>query len=340
MRALLLVVFFSLLFCITIASEYVGSETCFQCHPGKYNDWKVSGHPYKLRPAEIAKYAPLPLPRGYSWDDVSYVIGGYKWKARYIDKEGYIITTLKDGTKGENQYNMMTGEWVDYHPGEKKAYSCGACHTTGYSSEGHQDNLPGVVGTWEFGGIGCEACHGPGYEHVASGGEVKPVVEEDSSLCGQCHVRGDPNTIPASKGFIRHHEQYNEMMASPHADVLNCVTCHDPHKRAEFSIKYDCATCHGNEAEAFEKTEMAQVGVDCIDCHMPKASKSAVAFGPYEADIRSHLCEINTDPEARMFSEDGKFANSFITLDFACLTCHSNKDIFWAAEYAKDFHKK
>lgn len=31
-------------------------------------------------------------PEGYTWDDVTYVIGGYNWKARFIDQNGYIIT--------------------------------------------------------------------------------------------------------------------------------------------------------------------------------------------------------------------------------------------------------
>ena len=49
---------------------------------------------------EEAKYRSIPLPFGYNWPeagslvegDVSYVIGGYKWKSRYMDHEGYIIT--------------------------------------------------------------------------------------------------------------------------------------------------------------------------------------------------------------------------------------------------------
>ena len=63
-----------------------------KCHPDQFNDWKVSGHPYKIQKAEIAKTWMLPLPKGYSWDDISYVIGGAHKKSRYMDKKGYIIT--------------------------------------------------------------------------------------------------------------------------------------------------------------------------------------------------------------------------------------------------------
>ena len=42
-------------------------------------------------------------PEGYTWDDITYVIGGYNWKARFIDTEGYNITGEEDAT---TQYNF------------------------------------------------------------------------------------------------------------------------------------------------------------------------------------------------------------------------------------------
>jgi len=61
------------------------------------------------------------------------VIGGFWWKARYINNEGKIYT-------GPNrQYNIATDAFVAYHdtiPGTKD-YTCGGCHTTGYRSEGN-----------------------------------------------------------------------------------------------------------------------------------------------------------------------------------------------------------
>ena len=71
---------------------FEGAEFCQECHEENYRDWSASGHPYKLMKSEEARFRPIPLPLGTTWDDVSYVIGGYKWKSRYIDTEGYIIT--------------------------------------------------------------------------------------------------------------------------------------------------------------------------------------------------------------------------------------------------------
>ena len=149
-----------------LATDYVGSEKCFSCHMDEYNLWQASGHPWKLRKVEKARYAKLPLPPGYSWDDISYVIGGATKKARFIDKDGYIITTAKDGSEAKTQYNLEDGSWSFYHKGEKKPYKCGPCHMTAYSPEGNQNGMEGMIGTWAEDGIGCEECHGPGGDHL------------------------------------------------------------------------------------------------------------------------------------------------------------------------------
>ena len=344
----------------TGSGHYVGSESCFDCHPARYNDWKVSGHPYKLVSAEDAQKRPIPLPEGYGWDDISYVIGGYKWKSRYMDKEGYIITSHIDvdtGTDipGLTQYNNLTGGWVDYHPGEKLPYNCGSCHTTGWVADedpdtdddlsDNQDGLPGIHGTFAFGGIHCEECHGPGSGHVNSEGRAPMVVDKSSLACGGCHIRGDAYTIPASGGFIKHHEQYNELLASPHKDVY-CVECHDTHKKSEFSIIKSCQDCHQDVAESYEGTTKELVGITCQDCHMPAASKSAAALGLFKGDVKTHLFSINVDADAQMFTDDGSFVllddegQGAVTLDFACVACHLDKDIKWLASKAKNFHKR
>ena len=321
------------------AGEYVGSDTCMSCHFKQYNDFVVSGHPYKLRKAQDAKIAGLPLPEGYTWDDISYVIGGKNWKARYMNKEGYIITTTgpnKD-KPGKNQYNLWNDTWSNYHPGEKKKYNCGKCHTTGYSKEGKQDGLEGVVGTWAFPSIQCENCHGPGAKHVKGPSKANIVVNKSSAQCGKCHIRGKAETIPAKGGFIRHHEQYNELLASPHKSMA-CVTCHDPHKKSEFSVKVDCVQCHSKQKTEYAGSPMQLRGVECIDCHMPMATKSAIKQAKYKADIKTHVFKINLDPNAKMFTDDGKYAKGYLTVEYACLVCHGEKDRNWALKTAKNVH--
>lgn len=325
------------------AANYVGSDQCFKCHAEQFNEWQASGHPWKLRKVDKARYAKLPLPPGYAWDDISYVIGGAIRKARFIDLEGYIVTSAKDGSEAKTQYNLLDGSWSFYHKGEKKPYKCGPCHMTGYSPDGNQDGRPGMIGTWAEDGIGCEECHGPGSDHAQKPSKATVKIDKSSKGCGKCHQRGGINsTPPASGGFIRHHEQINELYAGPHSE-MDCVECHNPHQRAILT-KDVCSECHEGKAASFKETIHAKTGLKCFSCHMPKASKSAVTMNKYTGDMRTHIFKINTDPKADMFAtveKNGKkssYAKGFVTLDFVCLGCHLSRDIDWAAKNAGKIH--
>jgi hypothetical protein len=343
-----------LLLPVTVSAQTI-SDDCAVCHNDKYQDWKASGHPYKLMKGDIAQNRPIPLPEGYTWDEISYVIGGYKWKSRYMDENGYIITQGKGAEPGNTQYNYLTGEWVDYHADEAngtKPYDCGSCHTTGWVENpdptdltGNQDGLPGIHGTFQQGGIQCVQCHG-GEMHADFG-----MVDDSAEACGACHYRtaapGDVNVIPASGGFIKHHEQYNEFLASgAHGAAMECTTCHDPHKTAEFSTKEGamCEDCHTEIAGSYAMTTMYDYNVECIDCHMPMATKSAQPLGPHQGDVKTHIFRIDTDPAANMFTEDGAFVqldddgNAAVTLDFACQACHETASLEELSKFAKDFH--
>ena len=327
-----------------LAADYVGSETCFTCHADQFNEWQASGHPWKLRKVEKARYSGLPLPPGYSWDDISYVIGGANKKARFINKKGYIITTAKDGSEAKTQYNLQDGSWSFYHKGEKKPYKCGPCHSTAYEKEGNQGGMPGMIGTWVEDGIGCEECHGPGSDHVKKPSKKTVKVDRSVEACGKCHQRGGMGDQPPAKGgFIRHHEQINELRAGVHG-AISCLACHNPHQRAILA-KDTCKDCHEGLYKKLTGNIHGASGLSCKDCHMPKATKSAIKVSATEGDVRTHLFKINTDPAASMFAtkeSKGKkstYAKGFVTLDFACLNCHKSRDLQWAAKYAKDFHQ-
>lgn len=318
---------------------FIGSEACAECHQDLYDVFIQSGHPWKLNPVVNGEppdypFSDLPSPPpGYTWDQISYVIGGYNWKARFMDQQGYIITGEdENATTQYNLYNEaldMGDEWVGYHAGEANLpYDCGECHTTGYSPRGHQDDMPGIIGTWAFPGVQCEACHGPGSLHANHPLAYGMEVDRDAAACGQCHVRGEFTEVNAGSGFIQHHEQYEELFQSKHA-VIDCVLCHDPHsgvvqlrESGEQTTRTLCENCHFKQAENQNNELHQQLTIDCIDCHMPRIVRSAVGDATaFTGDIRTHMVAI--DPyQVSQFSEDGLVALSQISLDFACRTCH------------------
>ena len=111
------------------------------------------------------------------------------------------------------------------------------------------------------------------------------------------------------------------------------MNCHDPHagviqlrKAAETdpsvaTTRTQCENCHFNQAK-YQDSVIHPAVAQCIDCHMPRVTKSAVGNAAmFTGDIRTHLMAINAS-QIGQFSEDGSTSLSELGLDFACRSCH------------------
>jgi len=252
-------------------ATYIGAQACGACHPTIADAHRVHGHAHILTRAqgeppgfpEVGLRAGVPNPpQGFDWADISYVIGGYTRKAEFIDKDGYILTTGM--TSFAVQWNLSfppsgtSPGFVDYEPDAAArmayAYSCFACHTTGplpldENSPQFQENRPGFAGTWREAGVQCEACHGPGSNHIPDPGARGIFVDSAASACGKCHSRGDdPAVILAMGGYIQNYQQWPELRASGGHSSFSCTVCHNPHRSANYdldnAIRNQCSNCH------------------------------------------------------------------------------------------------
>lgn len=334
-----------------VAAEYVGSARCQACHKPEYDAWAKTGHAAAVKKVVDAKPPTYPFtqvpqpPAGYQWRDISYVVGGYNWKARFLNRDGLIITDwitttppISD-TGYLNQYNLANpvvgsdAGWTNYRSGAKQQrFDCGHCHTTGYSPQGSQDRLSGIVGTWTEPGIGCERCHGPGSLHVANPRGAAVSVQRDAEMCGACHHRGVKTSIPAVGGFIPHHDRYDDLFQGQHL-TLDCTDCHDPHagvvplRQAQKvdaqvkTVRVGCQDCHWQEAK-IQKVAPHSAALQCGDCHMPRIIRSAAGdAGRFIGDIRTHGVAIDAGQQAQ-FTQNGQVTVARISLDFACKQCH------------------
>ena len=142
----------------------------------------------------------------------------------------------------------------------------------------------------------CETCHGPGAEHVNSGGDkTKIFVFKDqapeviSKRCLSCH------------GLKAEHANFER---SAHAtNGVSCISCHSPHfakEQRRLLVEKQpqlCYTCHTEQKADFSKPFRHRVNeglLKCTDCHnvhgspMPRSVRVAE-----EQDAVCYKCHRN-----------------------------------------------
>ena len=188
---------------------------------------------------------------------------------------------------------------------------CFRCHSTGPLRLGEGAKVAPAEN-----GIGCEACHGPGARHIATGGDPQAIgnpgrlnAVELNQFCGTCHRRPpDPDDATADRiavAFkfdwsnpwnVRHQPAYLSRSSCFRASrgALSCITCHDPHSAASLPLaEYDrrCIACHSGV-----KHNAAATG-PCASCHMP-----AIAATP-EMQFADHWIGVYGGPAATVPSD-------------------------------------
>lgn len=317
------------------SAVFVGSLVCAECHQELYDIFSQSGHPWVLSPVTAGQPPDYPFtqlgqpPAGYSWEDISYVVGGYNWKAQFLDQQGYLITGEQAQFNLDNPELDLGGDWASYHPDQPNlAYDCASCHTTAYTPRGNQDDRPGLSGTWAFPGVQCEACHGPGSLHAEIPLSYPLLIERDSVACQSCHQTGDSAGLSATNGLIPHDGQYQDLFPGKHS-TLACVDCHDPHagvvqlrQADQPTTETSCENCHYREAQYGAVADHEQVNVACIACHSPRLIQTGVGNpAQFSGDLRTHQVVINPT-QIEQVAEDGTVLPQ-ISLNFACRSCHN-----------------
>jgi predicted CXXCH cytochrome family protein len=257
------------------SARYVGSEACEKCHAEIYAHWKktpmanVVRDPRTHPDAIIPDLRTNPLTK-FTREQVALVYGSI-WKQRYFTKLG------DDYFPEPAQWDVVhrvwrpyfvangTDWWAPLYPPDNMQRptgpTCDGCHSVDYNIHTKQ------VAEWN---VGCERCHGPGSEHVASPSRANILdparmdYVRANDTCIQCHSQGRPLTNPIEG-------KYYDWPVDYHVGLnLEDFWQLEEHKLGETTFThFPDGTAHKNRMQGndFVQSVMYRRGITCFSCH-------------------------------------------------------------------------
>lgn len=386
--------------------QFVGSAACAHCHRAQSDAYLGSHHAKALvKPDAGAKArfdgahssSPLGGTTTFSWRDgapfVQTRIAGGKvatFPIAYVSGvwplEQYVVATERGklqslGVVWDTRARAEGGEqWLHVYgprgiapddplfftsPAQSWNHICADCHST--RVERRYDVATDSFDTrWAELSVGCEACHGPGAEHVRTAKLGKPAPlaarlrhaepwmpsatgsptprprdEVELEVCAPCHSR----RTPIAEGFIASDALLNAFLP----ELLRPARFH-----ADGQVEGEVY-----EWASFQQSRMYQAGVKCSDCHdahsgKPYASGNALCVRCHEPsrfDVPAHSRHTGSSaprcvdchmPPSTFMQIDERRDHSIriprpdLSVELgtpnACNGCHSQQPASWARD--------
>jgi hypothetical protein len=306
--------------------QYVGNAQCARCHAAKAASFDTAAMAHaavRAEDSEISrKHDALELQVGPYHYELQSIQG--KASLKVSDAKASLSVPLMwgfgNGRMGQTYVYEQNGNYYESHvsfyagpqalditPGQPRSTPdtlesaagqsmapedtqlCFGCHTTASTIKGQFDPSALVAG------VTCEACHGPGLNHVAA--KNSEVSERGESLilnparldrvdsvdfCGACHRTWEDVLTNRGVGIFdvrfAPYRLENSKCWKKGDNRITCIACHDPHKPLSHDTgSYDstCLQCHSKPTMTRQNVghipAVCPVATkDCVTCHMPK----------------------------------------------------------------------
>lgn len=293
-------------------AQFVGAETCRQCHAPQFELWRGSDHDLAMQPATPATvlgdfndarfvynkvvttffrrgekfFVNTDGPDGKLRDfEIRYVFGIrplQQYLIEFPDGRMQALSVAWDARPreqgGQRWYHLYAGEAIDYRSplhwtgrDQNWNYMCAECHSTNLRKN-YDAPTDTFHTTWSEVNVACEACHGPGSEHVknAHRGLGKG---SDSGLVVH---------FPARAGWL----------------MTPTGTAHRAEPRTSTAEIETCAVCHSRRAQI---KEGYVPGHSLLETHIPALLQEPL----YEADgqMRDEVYNYGSFLQSKMFAQ-------------------------------------
>jgi len=314
---------------------FVGDQVCAQCHKSKVTSLAQSAMGMAMEPIADSKVLTENPEMRFRVGPFSYQIKRNDKQSMYIVTDGAetislpILYAVGQGRMGQTyvvkhdgaMYETLVSYFkevggLDFTIGAARAVpaslnkaigrrlsdnetlNCFSCHSTG-GIEGNTIRVEQITP-----GVHCEACHGPGGQHVAAVSSGKPGAklifnparmsgdELSQEFCAACHRGSDEFSLLQSMEINNvRFQPYRIFHSKCYSDDrrISCTACHNPHEPLKHdSAYYDskCVACHAQPARQAAAAaaegpaaSVCRVGSkNCVSCHMPKLGPAAAHF--------------------------------------------------------------
>jgi hypothetical protein len=323
-------------------NAYVGPRVCGNCHPSIFKTWEQTQMAQAMQPASDSDYLRANPNLTFQHGPYTYRVISKGNESVYSVSEGSrtlsipLLWAYGVGVVGQTFIFRLNGTYFEteiaYYPVLHRlsivaglsdaipptleqafgvplipvaAQQCISCHTTAAVTSNQLH-----VGTM-IQGVTCEACHGPGAQHVArmerqpqeaqaghhlifNPATLNPIDLEN--FCGECHRSSRLVVAEDLHGLDTVHYEPYRLEMSPcwiMTRRITCITCHNPHQPLETNpTTYDaaCLSCHSSKHATAALSQMGKTcpvaTKNCVTCHMPKCHLPAAPFTMSDHFIR------------------------------------------------------
>lgn len=368
---------------VKMQPAYVGRAACAACHAEQDKLWQGSHHDLAMQEVSEATVlgdfqdaqfdkdgivsrflrqngrfmVNTDGPDGKLADfEIKYVFGVTPLQQYLIELPGGKLQALsiawdsrsKDQS-GQRWFHLYPNEKIDHtdelhwtRRSQNWNFMCAECHSTDVQKN-YDATSRTYHTTWSEIDVSCEACHGPGSEHVAWAQSAVVTVEgQTKGLVVQLNERHgvawniDPQTGNPQRNTPR----------SSDKEIEVCARCHS--RRAQLSGDYH----HGRlmnshlpsllrqtlyhadgqidgevyEYGSFLQSKMYQAGVTCSDCHEPHSLKLKVADNG--TCLQCHAADKYAGAKHHFHTEDSVGAK--------CVSCHMPPKTYMGVDARRD----